>query len=251
MQRNMQLSPVDEKELHFQIPGNPQGTYSELHIDLLYGIVKGASHVIDMHAGEFAQSLSPWVAVPIAGGEAVSRESIRLAAGFDVPYLDLRTVQETIPAWSRFLAEQGIANCWTEIGSNGLVQDDLVAIQFNGCVNALKTVGMLTGTPHRTAGQRYLGQQQYTATAEQSGLWYPHVHAGEIVHEGQLLGELRDYFGDLLALYHAPFAGIVMYYWSSPAINAERRPHGYAWHSGLVRLFGLPTDTASVTGRLL
>src|SRR5437773_9768743 len=38
MLRNMQLSPVDEKELHYQVPGNPQGTYSELHIDVLYDI---------------------------------------------------------------------------------------------------------------------------------------------------------------------------------------------------------------------
>lgn len=251
MLRNMQLSPVDEKELHYQVPGNPQGTYSELHIDVLYGIVKDATYLIDLHAGEFAQSLAPWVAVPIAGGDAISRDSIRLARGFNVPYLDLRTALETVPAWSRFLAEHGVANCWTEIGSNGLAQEDLVALQFEGCLNALRIVGMLPGTPHMSMHHGYLGQQHYTATAEQSGIWYPCVRAGEIVHEGQLLGELHDYFGEVLEQYRAPFTGMVAYYWTSPAINVARRPHGYAWHSGLVRLIGLPADAPNVPPHLL
>jgi hypothetical protein len=34
----------------------------------------------------------------------------------------------------------------------------------------------------------------------------------------------------------------VLYYWSSPAINHLRRPHGYAWHSGLVSLASLAED---------
>ncbi len=65
--------------------------------------------------------------------------------------------------------------------------------------------------------------------------------------KGQPLGELRDYFGVLLERYEAPYDAIVLYYWSSPAINVERRPHGYDWHSGLVRLAGLPTDEPHVT----
>src|SRR5919201_5254459 len=58
LMRSMQLSPVDEKEVHFQVPGNPGGTYSELLVDLLYRIVAGADYLIDLHAGEFAQSLT-------------------------------------------------------------------------------------------------------------------------------------------------------------------------------------------------
>jgi predicted deacylase len=250
MWRNMQLSPVDEKEMHYQVPGNPDGTYSELHIDVLYSIVKDATYLIDMHAGEFAQSLAPWVAVPIAGSDSVCQESMRLARGFNVPYLDLRTEQATIPAWCRFLAEQGIANCWTEIGSNGLPDDDLITLQYEGCLNALKVVGLVRGEPRGSVRHRYLGHQQYTVTAEQSGLWYPQIRAGDRVRQGQLLGELRDYFGELIEQYHAPFDGIVAYYWTSPAINAERRPHGYAWHSGLVRLFGPPTDTPNIPAHL-
>jgi predicted deacylase len=113
-------------------------------------------------------------------------------------------------------------------------------------------MGMLPGEPRVTVRHRYLsGPHSTTLWAERSGLWYARVRAGELVQEGQLLGELRDYFGELLEQYHAPFAGLVAYYWTSPAINAERRPHGYAWHSGLVRLFGPPSDDPGVPPHLL
>jgi predicted deacylase len=242
MLRSMQLSPVDEKEVHFQLPGNPEGTYSELLIDVLYGLVRDADYLIDMHSGEFAQSLAPWVPVPYAGSETMCRRALQLARGFEVPYLDLRTDASTIPAFARFLDERGIANVWTEIGQNGLPDPEAIRLQYEGCRRALQAVGCLDGPAAPSFRHRYIGQRHHTVVAEQSGIWYSAVRAGEIVAEGQPLGELRDYFGNVLARYTAPFPGIVLYFWSSPAINAERRPHGYNWHSALVRLAGLPTD---------
>lgn len=246
MMRSMQLSPVDEKELHFQRPGHPGGTYSELLIDRLYRVISEANYVIDLHGGEFVQSLTPWVPVPIAANPRLASAALRLARGFNVRYLDLRTEVTTIPSYARFLAEQGIANIWTEIGQNGLVDPVCTDLQYEGCRNALRAVGMLPGQPDVRVRHRYLGQRHHTVVAEQSGLWFPAIEAGQIVHEGDVLGELRDYFGDRLTRYYAPFDGIVLYYWTSPAINVERQPHGYNWHACLVRLAGLPTDEPNV-----
>lgn len=242
MLRSMQLSPVDEKEVHFQVPGNPGGSYSELLVDRLYGLVREAGYLIDLHGGEFVQSLIPWVPVPVAANPALARAALGLARGFNVPYLDLRTDVATIPAYARYLAEQGIANVWTEIGQNGLPDPTSTELQYEGCLNALRALGMLPGEPTIRVRHRYLGQRHHTVVAERSGLWFPAVAAGQIVREGELLGELRDYFSELLARYEAPFDGIVLYYWTSPAINVERQPHGYSWHAGLVRLAGLATD---------
>ena len=242
MMRSMQLSPVDEKEVHFQVPGNPGGTYSEYLIDVLYELVREADYLIDMHAGEFAQSLTPWVPVPLVGSEDMRSRALQIARGFAVPYLDLRTDPEMIPSFARFLAERGIANVWTEIGQNGLPDAEAIRLQYEGCVRALCSVGMVSSALPPAPRHRYVGQRHHTVVADRSGIWHPAITVAEIVAEGQVLGELQDYFGNVVERYTAPFAGIVLYYWSSPAINAEWRPHGYNWHSGLVRLGGLPTD---------
>ncbi len=245
MMRSMQISPVDEKEVHNLLPGNPGGTYSEMLIDVLYETVRDAQYLIDMHAGEFAQTLLPWVPVPWVGSADVRKRSLTLAESFDVQYVDIRTDPKTIPPFARFLAERGTANVWAEIGKNGLPEPQYVDMQYRGCVNALRAAGMLPGAPERFS-HRYLGQTHTVVTAKQSGIWYPAVELGQTVRKGQRLGELRDWFGNVLERYEAPFDGLVLYYWSSPAINVERRPHGYDWHSGLVRLAGLPNDEPNV-----
>ena len=55
--------------------------------------------------------------------------------------------------------------------------------------------------------------------AEQTGCWYPQVKLNEKVKAGQKLGEIRDYFGNVLAEYAAPCDGTVLYVIASLAIN--------------------------------
>ena len=199
-----------------------------------------------MHAGEFAHSLMPWIPIPVTANPQLGPRAIGLAKGFDLLYLDLRTELETIPAFARYLAEQDIADIWNEIGQNGLVEPENVVLQYEGCLNALRAVGKLAGKPSVKVRHRYIGHQHYSLVAEQSGIWYPAIRAGQFVRAGQLLGELRDYFGDLIERYYAPSDGIILYYSSSPAINSERRPHGYAWHASLLRMASLhPTSPIS------
>ena len=241
MMRNMQLSPVDQREAHYHVPGHPRASYTDFLIDVLYSIVKEADYLIDMHAGEFAQALQPWVPVPMVGAKKVQADSKAIAEGFRVPYLELRGDRSRIPPFAAYLAEQGIANVWSEVGKNGIPTLEHITIQYDGAIAAMQTFGMLRGGPVRPP-HKWIGRRRYTATAEQSGVWYSAVTEGVIVEEGQLLGELKNYFGDTLQRYTAPFRGIVLYYWTSPAINHRRRPHGYEWHSGLVSIASLAED---------
>ena len=233
--RSIQLSPVDGREVHYHIPGNPQGSYSEFLLDCLHSIVVEADYIIDMHAGEFTQALVPWVPVPMVGAPEVQEASESLAKGFDVPYIELRSDMKMIPRLSAFFAESGIANVWVECGQNGIPTPEDVRVQYEGTIAALQTVGMLAGEPARPE-QRVLRGQRYGIVADQSGVWRPAVEAGEIVEAGQLLGELTDYFGSVVERFHAPNRSLVLVCTTSPAINHERRPHGYDWHSALLAL---------------
>jgi uncharacterized protein len=242
MMRSMQLSPVDEREVHYLRPGNPKGTYSECLIDLLYSIVKDANYLIDMHAGEFAQGLCPWVSAPMIGSKRMREDSRAIAEGFRVPYLELRTTRKRMPDYVEYLCEKGITNVWTEIGGNGLAPAEHVATQYDGAIAALQTFGMLPGKPPRPTHE-WIGEKRAFIVAEQSGVWHSAVREGDIVEKGQVLGELKDYFGNTLKRYRAPIRGIVLLYWSSPAINHRRRPNGYNWHSGLVMVDSLVEDS--------
>ena len=78
--------------------------------------------------------------------------------------------------------------------------------------------------------------KRYQINAKESGFWYPNISEGEIVNKNHLLGKLTDVFGNLISEYRAPKRSLILYYWTSPAINIKRKPYGYDWHSGLVSL---------------
>jgi hypothetical protein len=238
MSRNMQLNPVDQKEIHFQRPGNPGGTYSECLVDTLFSLVSGSGYLIDSHAGEMAQALMPWVPVPMVGSKLVQQSSYNLALGFDVPYIEPRYEPESIPALAMAFVEAGIANIWVECGKQGVPTEKDIRTHLNGYIAAMRTVGMLPGAPARPA-QIVLKGRGRQINSTRSGTWLPAVREGDIVEPGQLLGRLTDYFGNVLEEFHAPARSLILYYWSSPAIDAERTPHGYNWHNGLVRLIEL------------
>ena len=235
MERNMQLNPVDQKEVHSILPGNPGGTYSDMLIDTLFELVKESDYLIDSHAGEMAQALFPWVPVPMWGPDELREKSLSLALGFDVKYVEPRYDEASIPPFCLALLSAGIPNIWVECGKNGVPTESDTAIHFDGYLAAMRTTGMLEGEPARP-NQETLKGRRSQVNAEISGVWHPAIKEGDIV---QYLGRMTDYFGNLLKEYHAPARSLVLYYWSNPAINADRRPHDYDWHNGLVSLLEL------------
>lgn len=145
MMRSMRLSPIDEREVHYVWPGKPQGTYSKALIDLLYGAVKDADYLLDLHSGEMAQALEPYVCVPWVADGPLWDASLTLAQAFDVPFVDRRALADTPLALPKVLLDRGIPNVWTEIGRNGLTDPRYTSLQNDGLVNVLRRLHMLPG----------------------------------------------------------------------------------------------------------
>ena len=246
--RSTQLSPVDEREMHFQPVGRPEGTYSEFHIDCVFNLLRDLDLHIDMHAGEYVQALDPWVAFADPTDERLRRDTWRLAGSMPVPYLDPRQadVQDKFSELAQglpfALLHAGVANVWTEIGQNGVQDPAEIELQYQSLANALKRFGMIDGEPAPVPPQAILGPRRWSMESLESGYWQSEVSVGQRVSKGQRLGVLEDLAGNHIKTYTAPEDAVVQYFWTSPAINAERVPHGYPWHRGLIRLSELRPD---------
>ncbi len=183
MERNMQLNPVDQKEVHSILPGNPGGTYSDFLIDTLFELVKESDYLIDSHAGEMAQALFSWVPVPMWGPDELREKSLSLALGFDVKYVEPRYDEASIPPFCLALLDAGIPNIWVECGKNGVPTESDTAIHFDGYLAAMRTTGMLEGEPARP-NQKTLKGRRSQVNAEISGVWHPAIKEGDIVEKG-------------------------------------------------------------------
>ena len=240
--RSSQLSPVDQRELHFQPAGQPEGNYSEFQIDCVFNLLRDLDFHVDMHAGEYVQSLDPWVAFPESLDSQQQRDAWRLAGSFPVPYLDPRS-RENMPDGLPFaLLGEGVVNIWTEIGQNGLQDSEAIESQYQGLMNALQRFDLLEGEAEPVSPKAVVGPRRWMLESEQTGYWRPFVQAGQQVRRGEPLGEMHELNGHPIEVITAPDDSIVQYVWTSPAINADRTPHGYTWHRGLLRLIEVRPD---------
>ena len=237
--RTMQLSAVDEREAHYVWPGHRSESFTAHLIDLLFRTIRSSQFVLDLHGGELVQDLVPHIRIPWLKDGEMWNLSLEVARGFEVKYVDKCVVAETPHGLPHALLDERIPNLWTEIGHNGLLSAAEIRRQFNGVVNALRTLGSLPGKPARYR-PRLVGPKHWSIYANRRGLWRPAVRPGQTVRSGQLLGELFDVFGERLESYGSPADALVEFLCTSPPIEITRQPHGYRWHQWLVQLAEQP-----------
>jgi predicted deacylase len=63
--------------------------------------------------------------------------------------------------------------------------------------------------------------------AEEDGVWYCNVAANETVKQGQLLGRMEDFFGNVLHKYYAEADGIVFYHCCGLSVKTGRNLVAY------------------------
>ncbi len=233
--RAIQLSPVDGAELHYVWPGEPTASHSAHIVDLVYRTVREYDAVVDMHAGEFVQDLTPYVAVPWEGDGPLFEECLRLASAYEVPFIDKRAVAETPLALPRALLAAGVPNVWTEIGRNGLPEPETIRLQYEGACEVLRLLRIAPGEGRRWP-QRVVGPRHWGVSATETGIWERAVVAGDFVRAGQLIGRMRDVFGRALRDYTAEADATVQFICTSPAIDVAWRPGGSTWHQYLAQL---------------
>ncbi len=101
-------------------------------------------------------------------------------------------------------ALNGIPAVLVGAGSHGQVDQACVELHFKGLRNALRHLDMVDGElevehPDPRELVRFVG-----VPAPVDGLWYPEVRKGDVIRRGQRLGELRDFFGTILAVVESP-----------------------------------------------
>lgn len=89
----------------------------------------------------------------------------------------------------------------------------------------MNRLGMIKGTADKYQHQLYDRFIWLYAEDEgvKKGIFYPNIKVGDVVTEGELLGELKDYFGHPLSKVKSPADGKVLFLVTSPAISEKKR----------------------------
>lgn len=217
--------PEDGKNLGHCLPGDPEGSFSEK-----VGYVISSSFLkkeccdmnVDCHGGDLHERLSTFVFAPKGGEEEAHRISMEVSRFMNVKYVVL-----TSGGITGYAVEQGIPSIVLERGDRGLCPKEDVENYKKDVYNVLRYFGVLEGEVNYCGPVPYVFKKCNMEYSPVSGCWYRNIELEEHFVKGQKLGEVRDFFGNVLHTVYAPYDGVCHSYWAALSIRKGQLMVGY------------------------
>ena len=210
-QRKGSFGLSDEKNLNRVFPGDPDGTEMDR---LAYAIVQevfpAVDYYIDLHSGDDYEELTPYVYYAGVASEEVAAQSRQMAAWVDVPYM-VRSGVASGGAYNYAASGKGIPSILIERGGMGAWTMEEARSTRRDVHNILCNLGIYQEEKDQ---RRYypldVVDVRYQC-ASHSGCWYPEKKAGDMISQGEYLGEVRNYEGHPEEGCWAEFDGVILY----------------------------------------
>ena len=214
--------PHDGKNPMSTFPGSRLGTYGEVMAHCFdQAVLSTADFFVELHGGDIPESLTPFTIHPVTGQDEVDAGSKGMAMAYNIPIVVSGKVNDPAkPPHSAFgvTAMRGKPAILCEAGQQGILRMDEVEIQLVGLRNILVHLDMMPGEVVNTVNRTFL--EDYTAVrSELVGMWYPSVKLLDTVTKDQVVGHIRDYFGQEIAEIKAKLDGLVTVIRTSPSVG--------------------------------
>jgi uncharacterized protein len=204
-------APMDPVNLNAQFPGDAGGSISQR---AAHTIVTQAlplcDYAIDFHA---ATPLgTEFMCLPVCADRDVMTRSLEIAQAFGFPLIeitrDMYGYDHSLVGWAQDHGKPGFV---CEVKALQRVVRQSVPHGVRGILNVMKTIGMIDGAVEPQselpgAGGTYRIVNYRPA---HSGVIFFHVNGGDWVSRGDLLGTVRDMWGNTLDEVRSPCDGLV------------------------------------------
>jgi predicted deacylase len=221
VRRSPFVVPEDGKNLNRCFPGSYDGTYTDVLARSIYDeLIAPADVLLDLHGGDMVEGLEPFA---IYEASPVEDRAHAIAVAFGLPYVVREERQEggLGGMTSSAAAQAGIPAIIAEAGGRGQLEEGAVQLLVRGVRNVLRSLEMLSGPVEPPpADQRTVGSFVWLR-CERAGWWDAAVDAGDSVRDGQVLGRVRDLWGDVHQEIRAPRDGVVLFITTSPAVSDD------------------------------
>ncbi|MFI3212368.1 MAG: succinylglutamate desuccinylase/aspartoacylase family protein [Eubacteriales bacterium] len=210
--------PPSKENLNRQYPGTEEGTIGQrFAYALTNDIIKRCDFMIDTHGGDLHEQLPPYVYYPGVGDEDIVERSRQAASVVTVKYM----VKSQCCANAYHMCNGfGIPSLLLEMGGKGLWSQQEVEDYKSNIINLLRHVGVIDEPVIMPEKEAYVITNAAYIDATHSGCWYPLVELEEYVKQGQLIGVIKDFFGNILEEVYAEFDALILFNTVSLAIRA-------------------------------
>jgi len=178
-------------------------------------IVLKADYVVDLHGGEYFESLPPNIEIKPTGEKEIDERTRSLARAFGFE-LVWEVPKGSIPEMPGYPGRgsvtteaplNGIPAAVCEVGGEGKLETSLVDLTLGGLRNVMRSLHMLPGSAVQVSPTVLVGG--HVLFAGKGGLVVTHVKAGQEVQEGDVLGEIVSLSGDVVETVRSPSHAIL------------------------------------------
>lgn len=226
--RRVALHPADNKNLNREFPGDKNGTPTEQLAEFFTReFISKMDFLIDMHSGSWNQQLLPHVYSPFVDSEELDELTFEFAKATGMQHIVMYGERPRDPAnsisYPNTAMTRGKPGLTTEIGHLGQSDEAFVEATLELSRNALYFLDMLPGepTPHPAP---VIYDKLKSVASPVDGLFTPRVEIGSVVEKGSIVGEVRDYFGNVVTELASPINGTVMMINETPPVKAGESP---------------------------
>ena len=225
---------VDDEDLNRTFPGKEDGNRSQQYAFRIFDkIVRHFDYQIDMHTASFGRINSMYVRADMADSILAQMAILQEA---DV-ILDNKGIPSAGAAASsaRTLRAEavlnGIPTITVEYGDPQVYQPEMTHRGVTGVLNTLQWLEMVSPAAQRQSETAVLCKKSYWVYTTQGGLLDIPVALKQQVEKGQVIGILKNAFGDVVETYYAPEAGIVI----GKSTNPVNMTGGRIIHLGILK----------------
>lgn len=210
--RTMSMVYEDGKNLNREFPGKPEGTVADqICHAIASGLFPETDYYMDLHSGDGYEEMCSYVYYVGAAESEVRRQSLEMARQVETSYL-VESGCTTGGAYN-YASMTGIPSVLIERGGRGLWSRKEVELDKGDIRRILKALGILDGEgiQDNPVKKQLVFHRVVYEHAPEGGCWYPALKAGEWFRKGEVLGEIRDYFGKPVFVCRAESDGMILY----------------------------------------
>ena len=198
-QRTVSVCAEDGKNLNRVFPGNPDGTYADkMAYFMEKEIYPKIDYFIDVHNGDWFEDLVPFIYAVGKAPEETVKKAEEMAKAADVPFF-VRS-SGTSGAYNH-AGVMGIPSVLLERGCMGNWTREEVEASQKDVRNILRRVGILISERFHGDLQRNIPRlmpHSHYVDSDKEGCWFPMRKAGDMVEAGELVGVIKDFFGNTI-----------------------------------------------------
>ena len=210
VRRCMSMVYEDNKNLNREFPGSPDGTVADkICHTVTTELFSKADYYLDLHSGDAFEELVPYIYYVGPVDEAVREKAYAMARCADVNYI-VESQCVTGGAYN-YASTMGIPSILLERGCKGLWSREEVDLDKKDVRRILSCIYEGNVPEEELGPGKELFEDAVYVDAPCAGFWYPAFHVGDQIREGEILGEIRDVFGDVLYICRAKADGMILY----------------------------------------